>query len=162
MVTKAGNLPCNLIMHAVGPRWAKYLSYDKDTAKSALFSAVFNSLIIASQYGARSISMPAISSGIFGVPLQVCAEVLFAAATHFAKNAPSTNPLKDIRFVNIDKTTTQAFAQEMKKRFGASVRHESMEVFHFNDKGKRMAICARNSNSIPGSKRLWVPPNDLV
>ena len=137
VVTKAGNLPCNLIVHAVGPRWANYLYYQKDTAKNVLFSAVVNSLTVASQYGATSISMPAISSGIFGVPLPICAEVLFKAATHFAKNTPSTNPLKDIRFVNVDKTTTQAFAQEMKKRFGASVLRENIEVFRFSVKGNR-------------------------
>ena len=137
VVTKAGNLPCNLIVHAVGPRWANYLYYQKDTAKNVLFSAVLNSLKVASQYGGISISMPAISSGIFGVPLPMCAEVLFVAATHFAKNAPSTNTLKDIRFVNIDKTTTQAFAQEMKRQFGASVRRENIEVFRFNVKGNK-------------------------
>ena len=134
MVTKAGNLQCNLIVHAVGPRWNNYSHYQKDTAKNALFSAVLNSLTVASQHGATSISMPAISSGIFGVPLSICVEVLFAAATHFAKNAPSTNTLKDIRFVNVDKKTTQAFEEEMKKRFGAAVRQENIEVLHLKNK----------------------------
>ena len=119
VATKAGKLPCNLVVHAVGPRWNNYQYHQKDTAKNALFSAVLNSLIIASQNDATSISMPAISSGLFGVPIQICAERLFAAATCFAMNAPSANPLKDIRFVNIDKKTTQTFVQEMKKRFGA-------------------------------------------
>ena len=135
VATKAGKLPCNLIVHAVGPRWDNYQYYQKDTAKNVLFSAVLNSLTVASQNGATSISMPAISSGIFGVPLQICADSLFTAATKFAKNAPSSNPLKDIRFVNIDKKTTQAFAQEMRKRFGASVRQENIKVFHSNNDG---------------------------
>ena len=137
VVTKAGNLPCDMIVHTIGPRWADYYSYQKDTAKNVLFSAVLNSLKVASRHGAASISMPAISSGIFGVPLSICVEILFAAATNFAKNAPSRNPLKDIRFVNIDKTTTQAFAQEMKKRFGSSVHRENIEVFHFSDTGNK-------------------------
>ena len=124
VLTKAGNLPCKVIVHAVGPRWANYSHFHKETARNALFNAVLNSLRVASQNGARSISMPAISSGLFGVPLEICAEVLFKAATNFAMTAPSTNTLKDIRFVNIDKKTTQAFAQEMKKRFGASDRQE--------------------------------------
>ena len=126
VVTSAGNLPCKFIVHAVGPRWANYSHYQKDTAKGVLSNVVLNSLKVASQFGATSISMPAISSGIFGVPLEICAEVLFAAATHFAMTAPSTNTLKDIRFVNIDKKATQKFAQEMNKRFGASVRQENI------------------------------------
>ena len=137
VVTKAGNLLCNLVLHAVGPRWANYSHYHKETAKNALFSAVLNSLTVASHHGATSISIPAISSGIFGVPLSICVEILFKAATHFAKNAPSSNPLKDIRFVNIDTKTTQVFAQEMKKRFGASVSRENIEVFNFNVKGNK-------------------------
>ena len=136
--TKAGNLPCNLIVHAVGPRWLNYASYEKDTAKNLLFSAVLNSLSIASQYGAKSISIPAISSGIFGVPVQICAEVLFKAATVFAKTAPG--PLTDIRFVNIDKTTTQTFAEEMKKQFGSSVRQECFQVFHSTKDGSNAPV----------------------
>ena len=126
VATSAGNLPCKVIVHAVGPRWAHYSPYHKDIAKGVLLNVVLNSLKVANHYGAKSISMPAISSGIFGVPLEICAEVLFAAATNFAMTAPSTNTLKDIRFVNIDKKATQKFAQEMNKRFGASVRQENI------------------------------------
>ena len=126
VVTSAGNLPCKFIVHAVGPRWNTYSTHQKDTAKSALYNAVLNSLRDASRRSAASISIPGIGSGLFCVPLQICAEVLFKAATNFAMTAPSTNTLKDIRFVNIDKKTTQAFAQEMKKRFGAAVRQENI------------------------------------
>ena len=126
VVTKAGNLPSNLIVHAVGPRWDNYASYEKDIAKNVLFSAVLNSLKSANHNSARSISMPAIGTGMLGVPSQICAEVLFNAATHFAQNYPSSNPLKHIRFVDIDKTNTQAFVEEMKKRLGSSVLQENI------------------------------------
>ena len=126
VVTKAGNLPCNVIVHAVGPKWYNFSHYEKETAKKVLFDTVLNSLTVASQHGATSISIPAISSGIFGVPVQICAEVLFTAATHFAKNVSDSNTLKDIRFVNIDETTTQTFVRGMKKQFGSSVRQENI------------------------------------
>ena len=131
VVTKAGKLPCNLIVHAVGPGWYNYRSNEKEIAKNVLFNAVLNSLTVASHYGARSISMPAISSGIVGVPLSICAEISFRATIQFAQNPPSSNPLADIRFVNVDKTTTQAFVEEMKKQFGSSVRRESIEIPSF-------------------------------
>ena len=135
VVTKAGNLPCSFIVHVVGPRWANYRSYEKDTAKKVLLNAVLNCLTVACQNSAASISIPAISSGIFGVPVPICAEILFSATTSFAKNAPKSNPLKDIRFVNIDKHTSQVFAQEMEKRFGASNHREGAELFHSNAGG---------------------------
>ena len=128
VVTKAGNLPCNFIIHAVGPRWSNY--NQKEEAKNVLNCAVINCLNVAIQHGARSISVPAISSGIFGVPVDLCAEVLFQVATNFAQNAPNFVTLKEIRFVNIDKPTSQVFAQEMKKMYGISVYQENMDVLH--------------------------------
>ena len=126
VVTKAGNLPSNRILHAVAPKWDTYSQSKKNEARNALFNALLNSLKVASQNSATSISIPAIGSGMCGVPVQICAEVLFTAATHFAKNASSSNTLKDIRFVDIDKTHVEAFAQEMKKRFGALVRRKNV------------------------------------
>ncbi|CAB4025207.1 E3 ubiquitin- ligase TRIM71-like [Paramuricea clavata] len=103
---------------------------------------LLNCLTNASHYGAKSISIPAISSVIFGVPVSICAEILFMAATAFAKNAPKSNSLKAIRFVNIDKPTSQVFAQEMKKRFDASIHRENVKLFHCinvggNEKGNQ-------------------------
>ena len=129
-LTKAGNLPCNLIIHVVGPRWSSY--YFKNSAKNDLYNAVYNCLTSASNYAAKSISIPAVSSGIFGVPVDICAEVLFTAVTKFLESASKTTPLKEIRFVNIDKKTTQVFAQEMEKRFRGSIQHEKVELFHSN------------------------------
>ena len=141
-LTQAGNLPCRSIIHAVGPRWANYI-FNKDPAKNALYTAVSNSLTVANQNGATSISIPAIGSGIFGVPVDVCAQILFIAVTNFAESSSKTIPLKEIRFVNIDQPTSQAFAQEMKKRFGTSVKQESIEIYHSND-GARKPIGQHN------------------
>ena len=121
--TNAGSLSCKFIIHAVGPKWNEY-QHQEDTAKKILFNAVFSCLKLADHNSATSISIPAIGSGLFGVPVPIVAEVLFAAATNFAENASKSNNLKDIRFVDIDKPTSQAFAQEMKKRFGSLVRRE--------------------------------------
>ncbi|XP_028398995.1 E3 ubiquitin-protein ligase Midline-1-like [Dendronephthya gigantea] len=121
IVTKAGNLPCKFIIHAVGP---SVYDYHNQGAKKVLFDAVLNCLKLASQNGATSISMPAIGCGEVGVPAPIGAEVLCEAATNFAKNAPKSNNLKDIRFVDIDIQTSDALAQEMKKRFGSSFTRE--------------------------------------
>ena len=143
-LTQAGNLPCNFIIHAVGPRWHAYQYYEKDKAKKLLLNAVLNCLTNASYYGATNIAIPAISSGIFGVPVKICAEVLFSAATDFAKNAPKSNSLKEIRFVNIDKATTQVFVQEIKKLFGASVKQGNVEVYHSKYDGAKKPVDQHN------------------
>jgi O-acetyl-ADP-ribose deacetylase (regulator of RNase III) len=69
------------IIHTVGPE------YNKD--KSALFNsallynAIYNALSMANKLGCTSISFPAISSGIFGFPKHICAQVFFCAIKDF-------------------------------------------------------------------------------
>ena len=134
VLTHAGNLPCNFTIHTVGPRWADYQHYEKDTAKNVLYSAVLNCLMCASR-AATSISIPAISSGICALPMKICAKVLFLAATNFAKNPPKSNCLKEIRFVNIDKANTQVFVKEMKNQ----VYTEGHSSPGNDNKGKKMS-----------------------
>ena len=121
-ITAAGKLPCNFIIHAVGPRRSEHT---KESAEKALFVAVMNSLKIASMNNAHSISIPAISSGVFGISVDFCAWVLFNAVEAFAKDKHSVKGLHEVRFVNIDKSTTDVFVQEMKKRYSANVKKET-------------------------------------
>ncbi len=120
--TAAGRLPCKLIVHAVGPRRSEH---DKDSAKKCLYNAVMNSLKIASENGAESISIPAISSGVFGIPVDFCVSVLFNAVEDFAKDKRLVNKLQEIRFVNIDKRTTDEFVKEMMKRYSTNIKRET-------------------------------------
>ena len=128
-VTRAGDLPCNFIIHAVCPSWNNY--YNQDAAKHALYNAVYNCLTTASQNGATSISIPAIGSGVCCFPANICAEVLVTAVTNFAESASKAIPLKEIHFVDIDKLTTKALAKEFRKRFGDLVKQEKVEVNSF-------------------------------
>lgn len=110
--TTNGHLPCKFIIHAVGPRW----NGDERKCRKLLHQACTNSLHMASNYGAKSIAIPAISSGIFGVPKNICASALIIAAQQFLNENPGA--LQDIRFVNIDQPTVRVFEQEMRKRYG--------------------------------------------
>jgi len=65
-----------------------------------------------------SISFPAISSGIFGFPKDLCAEIFFKVIAEHAKEG-KTN-LKHIRLTNFDQPTADVFFKEIqkwKKRF---------------------------------------------
>ena len=124
-ITDAGRLPCKFVVHAVGPVWSQH---PPNTAKQILYNAVNNSLYIARRYNATSISIPAIGSGLYQVPVNICAEVLFEAVETFASNAEKTSPLREIRFVNIDKPTNRVFVQEMEKRFQGFVTREKVQA----------------------------------
>lgn len=103
-VTGAGNLACKKVIHAVGPVWKG----GNQGEPTLLEAAVLNSLIKAEELGMCSVAMPAISSGIFGFPKDLCAEISLRTAVLFFRQSP-TSSLVLIRFTNIDVTTVFIF-----------------------------------------------------
>ena len=80
LLKPAGSLPCKAIVHAVGPRW----NAGKDLEEAYLAKAVRNSLVEASKHNYTSIVFPTISSGIFGVPINVCAKAMMQGIKDFS------------------------------------------------------------------------------
>lgn len=109
-MTSAGRLRCRKVIHAVGPRWGEGGEEEK------LRSAIKSSLLLAHNAGFKSISIPAVSSGIFGFPKDKCARILFSAALDFYDRHPDSS-LRAIRFCNIDDETCGYFAAEFDRRF---------------------------------------------
>ncbi len=109
-VTPAGNLPCKLVIHAVGPVW-RGGTHGED---ERLRSAVWNSLLAAHARGLTSIALPAISSGIFGFPKPRCAAILVQTALAFCRAYPDS-AVREIRLTNIDRPTAELIAAEVEK-----------------------------------------------
>ena len=82
--TKTGNLPYKAIVHAVGPKWNS--TGDNGREIALLKKAVRQSLEKSKDYA--SIAIPAISSGVFGFPVAVCANTILKAITEFSYNDP--------------------------------------------------------------------------
>lgn len=105
-ITTAGALKAKYVIHAVGPRWGE--GNEEEKLKDALLS----SLKIAEQYGLKSISVPAISSGIYGVPKEIVARVLVSTAAEFLKHAKTVDI---VEFCLFDEDTYRFFRQEFDK-----------------------------------------------
>ena len=71
VATAAYALPARWVIHAVGPVWG-FGGQDK---LDLLASAYRSALEVAEELGARSVSMPAISAGTFGFPIEATADV---------------------------------------------------------------------------------------
>ncbi|HZC49239.1 MAG TPA: macro domain-containing protein [Nitrososphaeraceae archaeon] len=108
-ITTAGKLPCKAIIHAVGPRMGEGDEGNK------LRKAVRSSLILASEKGYVSISMPAISSGIFGFPKDRCARILINEVKRFLEDdddSNTTSSIETVEFCIIDNETVDYFEKE--------------------------------------------------
>ncbi|MEW6162275.1 MAG: macro domain-containing protein [Nitrospirota bacterium] len=108
VITGAGKLPAKFVIHAVGPRMGEG---DED---NKLESAILNSLMLASERGLKSISIPAISSGIFGFPKDRCAEILVKEAVNYTEKDPESS-LELIEFCVYDDLTLGYFKREFDK-----------------------------------------------
>ncbi|XP_078668574.1 uncharacterized protein LOC144909964 isoform X1 [Branchiostoma floridae x Branchiostoma belcheri] len=101
MHTSAGNLPCHYVIHAVGPKWRDYSN--KTECASALRVTFLNCLDYANEkLHATTIALPAISTGIFGVPNDVCAKAVYDAVRDFSKSQSQLGSLGEVRLVNAE------------------------------------------------------------
>ncbi|UYP20287.1 O-acetyl-ADP-ribose deacetylase [Rhodococcus sp. Z13] len=64
VATTAGRLPARWVIHTVGPVWSR-----NEDRSHILEAAYRNSLLVAHDLGARTVSFPLISAGIYGWPV---------------------------------------------------------------------------------------------
>ena len=100
VATTAGNLPARFVIHAVGPVWRGGTSGEPDL----LAAAYRSSLDEAVRVRARSVAFPAISTGIYGYPLEEATTV--AVATVRAWGGAGIDL---VRFVCFDRATLAAY-----------------------------------------------------
>ncbi len=107
-ITTAGKLKARYVIHAVGPRMGEG---DED---NKLRRAINSVLALAAEQGLRSISVPAISAGIFGFPKDRCAKVLVTGTAAFLKGNPA-GALELVEFCIFDSEAYEFFRAELEK-----------------------------------------------
>jgi len=106
VITGGGQLKARYVIHAVGPHGGEA------DAASKLAGAVRSSLQLAEQHRLKSISLPAISTGIFGFPLADAARILLRESLRFA----SGTALEEIRFCLFHAEDLAVFAAELARQ----------------------------------------------
>lgn len=76
-ITAAGKLKARYVIHAVGPRMGEGNEDEK------LKNATYNSLKLAVENNLKSIAFPAISTGIFGYPIEKCSDIMLKTSRQF-------------------------------------------------------------------------------
>ncbi|GAA3645085.1 O-acetyl-ADP-ribose deacetylase [Nonomuraea antimicrobica] len=91
VATTAGRLPAKWVIHTVGP-----VHSASEDRSDLLASCYRESLRVAESLGARSVAFPAISTGIFGWPMDDAARIALDAVRQ------SGTAVEDVRFVLFD------------------------------------------------------------
>lgn len=98
--TGAGTLPARYVIHAVGPVWRG----GERGEPELLASAHRRALEVAAELGCRTIAFPALSTGVYGYPVELAAPIAIAAARELEDR------FDEIRFVFLDEATRDLYA----------------------------------------------------
>jgi len=105
-ITTAGKLKAKHVIHAVGPRMGEG---DEDRK---LKNATLNSLKVADRNSLKSLSFPAISAGIFGFPIERCADIMLETTIHYLKGQTG---LERVVFCLFGRASYEVFEKRLEK-----------------------------------------------
>ncbi len=85
-ITKGYHLSASYVIHTVGPVWRGGGAAEREL----LASAYRNSLVLAAQYGCKTVAFPLISSGVYGYPKEKALEVAIETIRAFLQDHKMT------------------------------------------------------------------------
>ncbi len=106
VITKAYNLPNDYVIHVLGPVFDRDVPHDKILAQ-----CYANALQLCEENEIESIAFPAISTGVFGYPIEEAAPV---ALKEVYSIMPKLQYVKLIRMVVFSKTDYDVYARELR------------------------------------------------
>jgi len=102
VITGAGRLPAKYVIHAVGPIWRGGNQGEPDLLRSAYATA----LRLAEEHQLHSIAFPAISTGVYGYPLEPATRIaLETTVTHLQRGSS----LEQVVFVLFDDSALRVY-----------------------------------------------------
>lgn len=107
VITTAGDLKAGAVIHAVGPRMGE------GDEEVKLAGATRSSLRVAAGQDLKSISFPAISTGIFGFPVEAAARIMLREVISYLRRESS---LESVTFCLFSRDDYQVFSSELKKQ----------------------------------------------
>ena len=105
VITTGGKLKAKHVIHAVGPRMGEGNEDEK------LKNATLNSLRLMDDNNLKSIAFPAISTGIFGYPIDRCSKIMIATAKEYLSGNTQVN---EIIFCLYTTSDFEVFDKELK------------------------------------------------
>lgn len=114
-ITKAYNLPCDYVIHTVGPVWRGGGNREEEL----LASCYFHSMQVALEHGIRSIAFPSISTGVYRFPVKLAASIAVKTVIKFLKDNPDSFDI--VEWVLFDLATENAYETEVRESISPSL-----------------------------------------
>ena len=109
-ITKAYQLPCDYVIHTVGPVW-----HGGSHGEAELLASCYrHSLELALKHGIRSVAFPSISTGVYSYPVQQAAEIAVQTARTVIKEHPEA--FDEILWVLFDERTKLVYDGALRNR----------------------------------------------
>jgi len=106
VVTQAGILKANYIIHVNGPK------FREEDEEGKLRSATENALRRADEKGIKRLAFPPIGTGLYQVPMDLCVRVMVDTVTKHLQNGTT---LEEVLFVTMDQREYEPFKDEIEE-----------------------------------------------
>lgn len=106
VLTTAGELPANFVIHTVGPVWEG----GKSNEIGILRNAYRNSLQLAADHEIKTVAFPNISTGIYNFPKQLASQIAITAVLEFMSRPTS---IETVVFVCFDQENYDIYQEEL-------------------------------------------------
>jgi O-acetyl-ADP-ribose deacetylase (regulator of RNase III) len=113
VVTTAGELPCEKVIHTVGPVYKDGKSGEKDL----LTQCHLSSLSLAEEHQLRHVAFSAISTGVYGYPKEEASLIAMEAVKAFLDKVGDATRLRRITFVLFSKEDYETYQNSLFRVF---------------------------------------------
>ena len=108
VITTAGNLQANFVIHTVGPVWNGGMNNEREK----LADCYKNSLQLAVENNCKSVAFPNISTGIYGFPKDEAAQIAVMTVSEFISKH---NEIEKVLFVCFDDENEMLISKELSR-----------------------------------------------
>ena len=115
--TNAGDLPCEKVIHVVGPIYPQNGNMRDQKQREQLRDAIKSMLREMEKHKLKSVSFPAISTGIFRFPLELCAMIIGDTIKETIDYNPQFYSDRKLIICNFDEKTTNKMREYVPKSF---------------------------------------------
>ncbi len=106
-ITKAYKLPCDYVIHTVGPIWGG----GNRNEPQLLANCYRNSLQVAVDHGIRTIAFPSISTGVYHFPVEEAAKIALKTVKQFLDEHP--DKIDEVYWVLFDDRTLSVYGDAL-------------------------------------------------